>query len=424
MAALRWAILALVAALAVFSTVKYGGFAGSGEVQDVLYTCPMHPQIVSKHPGECPICGMTLVPVEKQRISDGHAHAAGGEAPPDRDLPPGTAPIHVDPSRVQLIGVKTVEARREVLLDEIETYAVVGVPEELVVKVHARTSGWVTGTKVKRTGQKVGKGQVLFRLYSPEAFQAQQEYVLLLTSAAQLGPLPSLEAQKDAARVKMQILGVPPGLIAGLEKTLSPLKTVPVTAPAGGVVMLKNLFDGSFVTPETELLEIADLSKVWVTPSVPQDASALVKPGDEVSFTLEAYPGEAFNGRVDQLLPSIDPDLRTREVRVVFPNADGRLVPGMYGKALIGVGKVEGIILPEDAVIFGGETSYVFVDKGEGHFEPRVVQTGLKAGGRVQILSGVSEGESVVASGNFLLDSESKLKAAASSFGGVGNHAH
>jgi Cu(I)/Ag(I) efflux system membrane fusion protein len=145
-----------------------------------------------------------------------------------------------------------------------------------------------------------------------------------------------------------------------------------------------------------------------------------VKVGDAVAFRTDAFPGEVFKGRVDQIYPELDPGLRSRDVRVVISNEDGRLAPGMYGTASIDVEAFEGIALPEDAVIFGGVTNYVFIAKGGGHFEPRIVETGLQTGGRVQILSGVEEGDEVVSSASFLLDSESKLKAAAGGFGESG----
>jgi len=328
--------------------------------------------------------------------------------------------VHLDPEKIQLIGVKTVKAQRAELARTIESYAVVEVAEESVAKVHARSSGWITAVKVKRSGQKVKKGQVLFSLYSPDVFQAQQEYVLLLARVGQAAPMPSLQIQKDASRVKLEILGVPGGVVKRLEKTLKPSKTIPVLSPARGYALLKNLYTGMYIMPETEVLEIADLSRVWVSLKVHQDLSGLVKVGDAVAFRTDVFPGEVFKGRVDQIYPELDPGLRSRDVRVVISNEDGRLAPGMYGTGSIDVEALQGIALPEDAVIFGGTTAYVFIATGGGHFEPRVVETGLQTGGLVQILSGVEEGDEVVSSANFLLDSESKLKAAASGFGESG----
>ncbi len=424
MAVARWVILAIVAAAAVYSVTRYTGISrllwGKTEEAKTLYHCPMHTNYISDHPGDCPICGMSLVPIPagSHGSGDGAADQAVGAA--RESVPTGMASVHLESDKIQLIGVKTVKAGRTSLVPEVESYSVVEVPEEPVSRVHTRTSGWVTGLKVKRTGVKVKKGQVLFRLYSPDAFQAQQEYLLLLAASAQIsGGSTSMSIQKDAARTKLEILGVPSGMIASLEKTLKPSKTVPVMAPAGGHVIAKDVYDGMFVSPGSEVLEVADLSTVWVAVKVHQDLSALVKVGDEVRFETDAMPGEEFVGRIDQVMPVLDPALRSREVRIVIPNPDGKLAPGMWGKARIGIEPVEGVALPEGTIVSGGKVNYVFVDNGGGHFEPRIVTVGVSYGGMVQILSGVVEGESVVATGNFLLDSESKLKAAASGFGEI-----
>jgi len=423
--AVWWVMLALGAGFAAWSIVTYGGLLKAEvEGEKKLYTCPMHPDYISDQPGDCPICGMTLVPVEGAEKEAGHEHAGGaaeaGSHEAARAMPQGLAPVHLDARKIQLIGVKTVKAQRTELARTIESYAVVEVAEESVAKVHARTAGWVTAVKVKRSGQKVKKGQVLFSLYSPDAFQAQQEYALLLARMGQASQLPSIEVQKDAARVKLDILGVPGGVVKRLEKTLKPSKTIPVLSPARGYALLKNLYTGMYVMPDTEVLEIADLSKVWVSLKVHQDLSGLVKEGDDVAFRTDVFPGEVFKGQVDQIYPELDPGLRSRDVRVVISNEDGRLAPGMYGAASIDVEAFEGIALPEDAVIFGGVTNYVFIAKGGGHFEPSIVETGIQTGGRVQILSGVEEGDEVVSSSNFLLDSESKLKGAVGGFGESG----
>ena len=407
---------------AVFLSGCKGKDAAEGEkaaqVEGAVgYTCPMHPEFISQHADdECPICGMDLVPVKSDKQPDHPSTHAGAK----KEFPLGLAPIHVDSSKIQLIGVKTAKAHRMTLIDKIEAYGIIEIPEESIAKVHTRSAGWVSNLRVKRTGDQVKRGHILFSIFSPDAFQAQQEYVLLVSRLQQAGgQLPSLEVAKNAARIKLEVLGVTPGTIRHIEKTLKPVKKTAVISPAKGYVMMKNLFNGMYVTPATEVLEIANLSKVWISLRVHQDVSGLIKEGDGVVYSTDVLPGVEFKGTVDQIYPGLDPELRSREIRVIVENKDGKLVPGMYGMASITIDEAEGIALPEDAVIFGGDTSYVFVAAGDGHFEPRTVETGLRHDGRLQILSGVEAGETVVTSANFLLDSESKLRAAASNFGDV-----
>ena len=424
--ALWWVVLAFALGLAAYSVASYGGFLQKGaEKSETLYHCPMHPEFISGNANdECPICGMDLVPIEGKEKHGESVHEHGEKGVKEKkNMPPGLAPIHLDSSKIQLIGVKTANARRMTLADEVEAYGVIETPEESVVMVHTRCAGWVSNSSVKRTGQYVKRGQVLFSIFSPDVFQAQQEYVLLLSKLQQAGgQLPSLEVAKNAARVKLEVLGVTPGTIRHIEKTLKPTKRIAVIAPAGGFVIMKNIYKGMYVTPAVEVLRIADLKKVWISLRVHQDVSGLIEEGDSVAFKTDALPGVTFEGNVDQVYPELDPELRSREIRVIVENKEGNLAPGMYGMASISVREAEGIAVPEDAVIFGGDLSYVFVSKGGGHFEPRIVETGLRHNGRLLILSGVEEGETVVTGANFLLDSESKLRAAAANFDA--GHAH
>jgi Cu(I)/Ag(I) efflux system membrane fusion protein len=293
----------------------------------------------------------------------------------------------------------------------------VAVDEARLARVHARYSGWVEQLLVATTGQKVRRGQVLAALYNLELVPAQQEFLAArrwskpgATGESTLAP--SGESLEEDARARLELFGLSRGEIEVIAKTGKPARAIAVSAPIDGYVVRKSAVRGSYVQPGTELFEIADLSKVWVVAEIYEYDMARVRVGQTVDVALSAYPGQRFSGKVAFIQPTVDAATRTSSVRVELPNKDGKLRPGMYGDVTIRLDGAEGVVVPAEALVDTGEYQYVFLAREGGRFEPRRVRAGARSGGKVQILEGLAPGDSVVTTANFLIDSESRLRAA------------
>ena len=380
------------------------------------YHCPMHPDYVSDVPGDCPICGMDLVPIDN--------------APPQAETAPGpgTGPapastVHVSAERQQLIGVTYATATSEATKRSLRAVGVVAVDETRVVKVHTRVEGWVDRVQADFVGRPVRAGQHLLTVYSPDLVATQQEYLLALKQTEQLsaGALPAVLQDGGrlvaAARRRLQLWGLTDAQIDEVARSAQPVVNVPVLSPATGYVMTRNAFPGQRVTPETELYAIADLRSVWVVAYVFQTDAATIRAGQAARVSLP-QGGRTLEGRVTFVPPQLDPATRTLKVRIESPNPGLALKPDMYVDVDLDLGAGEArVVVPADAVLDSGTRQVVFVDRGNGHLEPRQVTVGERLGDRAVIESGLAAGERVVASGTFLIDSESQLKAATGAMG-------
>ena len=402
---LRWALFAGLLVLALVSVASYVRWrlapAEAGHAaRTALYRCPMHPAYTSDRPGDCPICGMTLERIPAKAAAA--APAAGGDVP-------GLTGVDITPERVQQIGVRTTVVVRRPLGGRLDLVGFVTPDESRLRRVQLRVAGWVQRLDVNRTGETVRAGQPLLALYSPELYQSEQEY--LIARGAR---------DPAAAGERLRLLGVPDDEIERLERERTATTRLTLRSPSGGTVLERGVTEGQYVGADTPLLTLADLSRVWVLADVYEQDVQRVHAGDAVRFVAQALPDHPFAGRVDFIYPTVSSETRTIKARVALDNPGGLLKPGMYGRALLTGRGAAALVLPAEAVVNTGEQRYVFRLRGAGHFEPRRVTVGLQDGDDVQVLSGVAEGDTVVASASFLIDSESRLKAAVDGMGGVG----
>jgi Cu(I)/Ag(I) efflux system membrane fusion protein len=426
MSIVRWVLVAITALVAVGSIVSYSGIhsgAAKSEPSRRLYHCPMHPSIVQDHPGECPICGMTLVPNLEGNGKAPPPKAAAGAAPV-----PGLSAVDLTPERIQLIGMKTAVVKREALGGELRTVGVVAPNERGLTQITTRFAGWIEKLLVSETGEHVRRGQALATIYSPDVLRAEQE--LLVASGWNVGGAPDarpthadlhggegLTAGLAAnARRRLELLGISAQEIDEVLRTGKAVDAIAIRSPAEGYVVGKNAVAGVAVQPGTVLFEVADLSQVWVTADVYEQDISRLRVGQPARLELTSFPGESHAGKVRFIYPVLDASNRTLRVRLEFKNRfdknGPRLRPGMYGTVYLDLPSTNGLMVPAEAVVDTGEMHYVFVAKEGGHFEPREVKIGARVKDRVEVTSGVAEGETVVTTGNFLVDSESRLRAA------------
>ncbi len=384
-----------------------------GTMPRVEYTCPMHPAFVTDDPkARCPDCGMKLVP------KDPDAAPERAAVPPESA--PGLVPVELTAERIQLIGIKTAVALREPLGSSIRTVGFVTANEKGLVSVNARFSGWIESLGASDIGQLVERGDVLATVYSPDAVGAQQQFLATARWADLKAPAPGTPAASDYARdarQKLELLGFAGQDIDALVASGKPSQTVNLRAPVRGYVAKKAALRGAYVQAGTEVFQIADLSSVWLIADVYESEIGRIRVGKRAVLGLAAYPGEHFTGKVTFIYPALAQGSRTLQARIEFKNPGLKLRPGMYGDVTLDVGESSAIAVPADALVDTGEVQYVFVSKGKGRFEPRRVRAGWSGGGKVAVLEGLAEGERVVTAANFLLDSESRLRAAIQGFG-------
>lgn len=353
----------------------------------------------------------------------GGAPEGGNASPPEKAKPegiPGYAGVQVDDSRRQLLGIRTVPVSRTQLKKTIRTVGLVDADETRASHVHVKFEGFIERIFVSYVGQEVEEGQPLFTIYSQDLLAAQQEY---LSSKAALARIPEAKVADPArnasrslvaaSRQRLELFDVPPGVLTRIDRTGVPDRYITITSPRRGTVVQKQALPGIAVDPMTTLYVIADLGRVWVLADVYERDMAQVKLGQEARLAVDALPGKDLSGTVTFVSPTVSDATRTAKARIEFDNSAGVLKPGMYATVMIDVDLGEGIAIPEDAIIDTGERKIVFVAHDGGHFEPRALEVGISVGGSVQVLAGLTEGESIAETGQFLLDSESRLRAAA-----------
>ncbi|WP_031435487.1 efflux RND transporter periplasmic adaptor subunit [Methylomarinum vadi] len=374
------------------------------EKRPLFYRHPMNPEITSPVPAKDDM-GMDYIPV----------YAEEQKGPQET---PGT--VIIDGGVVQSIGVRTAKAKRETLSHVIRTVGRIGYDEELLVRLHPKTEGWIEEVRVDKTGDWVRQNDDLLSIYSPQLVASQQEYLLALNNLKALEQSPFEDIRRGAEELlqssleRLKLLDVPEHQLHDLIHQHKIRKSLHIHSPTAGIVMNIGAREGQYVTPATELYMIADLTRVWVYADIYEYELPWVKPGDPVDMHLAGVPGRIFSGHLAYIYPYAEARTRTIKVRLAFDNPDLLLKPEMYSEITIHAGSLaNSITIPSEAVIRSGARNQVFVVTAPGRFEPRLVKLGLSSGGKVAVLDGIEPGEEVVTSAQFLIDSESKLREAA-----------
>lgn len=408
-----------------------------GKIQ--YWTCAMHPSVRLEKPGQCPICGMELVPVENEQAAMGnkesmqddmnmndmqdHGSHNMGMMSKSADGQEGSSEFYVDLERQQLIGLKTEIVDVRPLDKTIRTVGKVELDETKIEHVHSKVSGWIDKVFVDFTWKHVKKGDPLFSIYSRELVSTQQEYLLALKSKDMLSDSKyedisgGAKSLAEVTRRRLELWDISEGQIRELERTGKVKKSLVIYSPITGHVSQKNAFENMYVDPQTIIFTIADHSIAWVNADIYEDEISLVKVGQQATMTLTSLPGEQFTGKVTFIWPHLMQKTRTTKARLVFPNPDLKLLPEMFANVEIKVPSGDGLTVPVSAVLRTGRQDIAFVDKGDGKLEIRKVMLGHKAGEYFEVLKGLKEDESVVTSANFLIDSESKIKSAVATWG-------
>jgi Cu(I)/Ag(I) efflux system membrane fusion protein len=369
--------------------------------QPLYYRHPMNPSVTSPIPAKDEM-GMDYVPVYAEDSAD---------------EPAGS--VKIDAVTMQNMGVRTARAKKSILSHTVRAVGRVSYDEERIVRLHPKTEGWIETLRIDKTGERVKKDEDLLSIYSPQLVATQQEYILALNNLKVLEKSPNEDIRRGAedlvssARERLKLLDVPAHQLHELTHSHNIRKSLHIHTPTDGIVMQIGAREGQYVTPETELYMIADLSKVWVYADIYEYELPWVKVGDPVEMQLAGVPGRVFHGHLAFIYPYAEAKTRTIKVRLVFDNAQLLLKPELFADVTIYAGKqVDAVVIPSEAVIRSGAKSQVFIVRGAGKFEPRMITTGLASNDEIAVLEGLKEGEEVVTSAQFLIDSESKLREA------------
>jgi Cu(I)/Ag(I) efflux system membrane fusion protein len=386
----------------VTKTLSLSEISKAGKEQ--IWICPMHPEIMQNHPGTCPICGMDLVP---SKDSAAHNHDHG---------------IHLDTASIQKLGVRLASIRKTSLSQEIRTYGNVIVDGDTLYNVHTKVDGWIRKLNINSVGQQIRKGQVIYEIYSPDLIAQQKEYLRFvvrrdqtLKTIGDISPLVEnpyvMDLLQELSRERTKFLHKDIGIesVQQMEDSKQPIEVVKILAGQAGVVTQINAREGNFVTPSATLFTLADVSRVWVDITLYPDQTGRVQNGDAV--TIKTPDGQEIKTRLDFINPLAENN--KINARVTLNNTNLRLRPGSFVDVIIHAQPHEALVLPRSSVIHTGQGDLVILSRGEGHFLPVNIETGIESGDWIEVVDGLLEGAQVAVNGQFLLDAASSLQDAA-----------
>lgn len=372
--------------------------------QEKIWICPMHPEIMQNHPGTCPICGMDLVQ-SKNPAAHNHDHG-----------------IHIDTASIQKLGVRLESVKKATLSREIRTYGNVIVDGDTLYNVHAKVDGWIRKLNINSVGQQIHKGQVIYEIYSPDLIAQQKEYLRFIVRRDQtlktigdISPLAEnpyvMDLLQELSRERTKFLYKDIGIesVQQMESSKQPIEVVKILAGQGGVVTQINAREGNFVSPSATLFTLADISRIWVEITLYPDQAGQVKNGDAV--TIKTPDGQEIKTKLDFINPLAENNKIS--ARVTLNNTNPRLRPGSFVDVTIHAQPHEALVLPRSSVIHTGRGDLVILSRGEGHFLPVNIETGIESGDWIEVVDGLLEGAEVAVNGQFLLDAASSLHDAA-----------
>ncbi len=405
----------LLIGAAVVTIVLGGGYLvykylldGNNSVmsQSDIYTCPMHPQIIQDHPGQCPICGMDLV--LKTQTADEHSENDISHLELDE--------VKLSPSQQILANVQTEKVKFRQFSGAMDFNGYIKMNEKNMAHISTPVMGKITRMYINFEGQYVRAGQPVFELYSPDLVSTQKEYILALDNYDRIKQsknefaITQAKSLVDAARYRLKQWELTNSQLDEIKETRQMMETIKVFSKYSGVVTKKYVQEGHWPMAGEIIYDVANLSTVWVMAYVYESDVQYIKTGQNVEITSGSYPGEVFNARINFVEPLFDASSRTLQVRIDVSNKGGKLKPDMYVKVRINTFFAQNLAVPKNAVLRTGEKDMVYVEKEKGVYEPRVVQLGYEQDGYYEVKSGLSDGEKVVSSGGFLIDSESQIQ--------------
>ena len=373
----------------------------NGEREVLYWYDQMHPNYKSDKPGIAPDCGMDLVPFYAD------------EAEALSKLPPGS--VMLSSEKQQLIGVRTATVEHSWVHKTIRTVAHLAPDETRIAHVHTKFEGWIEKVYVDYVGKRVKKGQPLFTIYSPELVSTQEEYLLALKGQKVLGESPFTRAAKgsttllEAARRRLELWDISEEQIRELEQTGKVRRTLTIHSPMQGFVTVRNAYENAYVTPGTKIYSIVDLGRVWAMAMIYEYELPFIRTGQRATMSLAYQPGKKYRGRVTYIYPEIEAKSRTVKVRLEFQNPRLELKLDMYADVEIHVNYGRRLVVPSEAVLDSGMRKIVFLARPNGYFEPREIEVGPRLDNQFIVLKGLKAGDKIVTSGNFLIDSESRM---------------